>query len=604
MKLWKRLITLTLCVIMLFSVVACGGSGKSTTSNSSVPADRQYSFWFRTGNEQYTDFNENPAVEYLQTLPYGTDENGNEKFIKLSFTIPPTGSEVNNFNTLLATGEYLDVMDLSAYTGRAVDLYDQGVAMDITDYVKNYMPHYMAFLDANPQFKATATNVINGEKRFISIYTYADAVPEMWGGFLYRRDWIVKYGTNPVDGSSFIGAYTTINADGTPDPDSWEDNVVFPSGGSDPVYISDWEWMLGIFKTAIENLGITDGYPLSLYYPGYIETGDLVCAFGGGNPTWYKNPDNQIVFGGTSDGFRSYLQAMNTWYKNGWIDKAFPEHTSDMFYQIDNAKVYSGKVGLWYGQIAAMGGRLAAAGNPNLDGYVAFVAAQPINDIYGSDAQKNKTPFAMYQNSQEQMAYIVTTAAKDKDLITLFTFLDYMYSPEGAAIRSFGLSKEQYDITHNAFMTKNGFTNGAYTLVVDPDGVTRYRINQDVVNSGLELAVKAARLPGLKLETLRSKSDYSAGYARSMDRLIQYKNTGWLSGSFTGQLSVDDSKTYSKINTNVTEFMTKNVPAFIQGLKDPNSEDDWNAFVNALNKYGPDKVTSIFQALADSMYAK
>ncbi|MDF1515187.1 MAG: hypothetical protein P1S60_15365, partial [Anaerolineae bacterium] len=79
---------------------------------------------------------------------------------------------------------------------------------------------------------------------------------------------------------------------------------------------------------------------------------------------------------------------------------------------------------------------------------------------------------------------------------------------------------------------------------------------------------------------------------------------GWLPGSFTGQLSAEDSKTLSKVNANISEFMAKYVPGFIQGLKDPYNDEDWNAFVNALNKYGPDTVTVMFQELADQLYSQ
>jgi hypothetical protein len=601
MKLWSQYISLTVCICFMLPLAACGGKG--TENDATVPTDRQYTFWLRVGDEHYSDYAENPSVKYLQTLSYGTAASGDAKEIDLSFYTPVTGSEADNFNTLIATGQFMDVMDLSAYSGTALDLYNDGIATDITEYVNNYMPNYTAFLDAHPDLKATATNFIDGEKRYIQIFMYLDDSADMWGGYLYRRDWIVKYGVNPVDGSAFSGAYTRFNADGLPNLDSWEDNVVFPSGGSDPVYISDWEWMLAIFKTAIEDLGIPDGYPMSLYYPGYLETGDLVCAFGGGNATWYKDPEDQIVYGPTSDDFRTYLQAMNTWYKNGWIDKAFPEHTSDMFYQIDNAKIFSGKVGLWYGQVSSLGGRLARSGDPYLDGFVSYTTAQPINDIYGSEAQQNKTPFAMYQLSQEATGFIITTAAEDKDLETLFAFLDFMYSEEGAAIRTFGLSKEQYELTQDEFMTENGLTGGGYTLV-EEDGVTRYQIYQEVLDQGLDGAIAAQRLPGLELKSLLSKSGYLEGYTRNRERWTQYTNTGWLSGSFYGQLSLENYTIYSKTNTNMTEFLTKNVPSFIKGTQDPYSDEDWTAFVKALNKYNPDKVTVMLQTLADDLYAK
>ena len=211
------------------------------------------------------------------------------------------------------------------------------------------MPNYMDFLDANPDLKATSTNFIDGENKFIQLRIYNYQVAEQWGGYMYRRDWIIQYGKNPKDGTAFNGEYTLKNEDGSINTDSRNDNVVFPSGGSDPVTISDWEWMLDIFKTAITKQGIDDGYCMSLYYPGFNETGTLVSSFVGGSASWYKDKENKIQYGLTGDDFKLYLQTMNQWYKNGWIDKAFPEHATDSFYTIDDAKVRQGKVGLWYG---------------------------------------------------------------------------------------------------------------------------------------------------------------------------------------------------------------------------------------------------------------
>lgn len=68
---------------------------------------------------------------------------------------------------------------------------------------------------------------------------------------MYRRDWIVKYGKHPQTGQAFTGGYTDPN-----DVDSWTDDVVFPSGGTDPVYISDWEWMFGSFTEAMAASGL------------------------------------------------------------------------------------------------------------------------------------------------------------------------------------------------------------------------------------------------------------------------------------------------------------------------------------------------------------
>ena len=70
--------------------------------------------------------------------------------------------------------------------------------------------------------------------------------------------------------------------------------VVFPSGGTDPVYISDWEWMFEIFTEAMADQGITDSYCTSIYYPGYMWSGGLCSCFGEPIPIWYKGSDDVV----------------------------------------------------------------------------------------------------------------------------------------------------------------------------------------------------------------------------------------------------------------------------------------------------------------------
>lgn len=62
-----------------------------------------------------------------------------------------------------------------------------------------------------------------------------------------------------------------------------------------------------------------------------------MSAFGGGSSARYLNEDT-VEFGGNNDNFRIYLEVMSTWYKNGWIDEAFAEHTSDIFFRIRQHK--------------------------------------------------------------------------------------------------------------------------------------------------------------------------------------------------------------------------------------------------------------------------
>ena len=61
--------------------------------------------------------------------------------------------------------------------------------------------------------------------------------------------------------------------------------------------------------------------------------------------------------------------------------------------------------------------------------------AVPINDKYGTDAQKFVTPDAFYQGSRIAGRIGITEALEDKSeetIAALFTFLDWMYTREGA----------------------------------------------------------------------------------------------------------------------------------------------------------------------------
>jgi len=598
-RLTKKLIALAVLLVMLTSLTLTGCGEKGGNSNGDTVS---YGIWLLLGEDTsyYDTYDKNPSIEYLLGKTWGPDN----KKVDLEFFIPVTGQQADNFNTLLSTGDYPDVMDATMYGGSIIDLYEQGIAVDLTDLIDQYMPNYKAFLDANPLIDQECSYVVNGEKKYLTINKLADSLGYGWGGYQYRRDWIIKYGENPIDGSAFSGNYTAQNDDGSVNIDSWQDNVVFPSGGPHPVTISDWEWMLNIFAEAIADLGITDGYPTSLYYPGFLATGDLVSAFGGGNTGgWYKHADGTIHFGGNDEDFRVYLQAMNTWYGNGWIDKAFTEHSADMFFMIDDAKVRSGKVGLWYGLTSQLLGRLDD-GEGLKDGMVVYAARQPINDKYGSAAQQNVEPYTMYQAGRVNNRWIVTDKTQEKDLAPLLSLIDYMYTQEGALLGSLGLSKAQYEETQNELYQRYELTEGAYYQVPAEEvrGSKIYRWVDTIANDGGGLggAVKANRFNYLDVFSLIITPGTPI-LLDNYDQWIWYENTGGITGAISNQVTTDEQKIISKTQTNLNEFMAKSVPSFIRGDKDPFNDADWEAYVRALNKYNPDKVTQIYQEKLENL---
>lgn len=515
----KKILALLLVLTLVLVLPACKQEGDENT----------YTVWLYTAQDTayYSTYEENPVLNYLLQREYAGSK------IKLEFQVPAAGQAQNNYQTMLSGGDYPNLLQ-SSVADPAPVMYDNGYILDITDYVKEYMPNYYNLIQTTPELKEKVVFNIDGKEMILSINTLSDQSAYVdFGGMCYRRDWIVKYGTNPSTGEPFAGGY---NSD---DVDDWTDNVVFPSwydaekkeaaleidpewDGTEPFFISDWEWMFEIFTKAQKDLGITDGYSVSMYYPGYTWAGGLCSCFGEGGIIWYADTDNQVQFGGSSESTRAYFTCLNTWYNNGWLDENFNERISDAFYQIDAAAVRQGKVGMWCGVKGDLGGRIDMNDGGHTEGIFVSGCSYPVNDVYGTDACKYIAPRVMnLDTSVVSTGFYVMTGADEKDLGPLFAFLDTLYSEEGAELRSLGMSKEQLSESgvDTSFYEEYGLMDGAYS--VDADG--KYVVSDVIVNDSgsLSSACSLDKLPGLSLVKNVDRG-YSASLEQSLKSWIRY----------------------------------------------------------------------------------
>ncbi len=636
----KKLVAVVLAGTMLAGCMTgfagCKGSGDPNTFT-----------WFAVTGEPlfYRDYNENPVVEYVTKYKTFNGENGEES-ISFEFNIPASDEAAReSFSNKINSRNFEDVMDPTMYDGSLADLYENDVILDLTQYVTDpeVMPNLSKFISENPDLVPyMQTPLSDGTRAFLKIPSVADGLDDTMQafGYNYRRDWLIKYGTqpetffdpmtddaprsNPKAGEKFTGAFTE-RADGTRLPDSeieytndtalpegmngdsWEDDLLFPSGNKHPVYISDWQWMFEIYERALEAENINDdAYVMSLFYPGYIANGDFVSGFGGGGPLLYKDKEDHIALGTTGQGFRAYLECMNDWYERGWIDQYFNSKT-EPFYQTDNERVAAGKVPVWMGNASRLGTRLVNddSGYEKTQGAIVFGAATPINDIpaYDGDPQTSdyskqvtaeeareamnggegsaymmQTPYCIFQNERMGGGVVISKSAEQKNLKLLLSFFDYFYSEEGALLLTIGLNKEQYELTQNKTYAENGLVNGAYT-VIEENGETKYLVDQAIVTStrNLESAAKARVIPGLTYVTKRTYG-YADSYIESRHQWTKYEATGFLGAMINGQLSPEASELGGDVYTPLEQnYLYKNVYKFVKG-ETPLDDASWATF--------------------------
>ena len=588
----KKLVAILLSMLLILSLISCN-KGEVKSGEEAKTETVEVTWWISRGEDStyYMSYDDNPAVKYLETLDF------NGKKVDLKFLVPVTGAERDNFNTLLMTEEYAKIFDMSYCTSTATELYEDDIIWDLTPYIEEYMPNYSRIIK-DPEFVPYVYSPVDGEKKILSLYNLKSEVTSNFMGLHYRRDWVAKYGTNPFTGEKFNYGYTDES-----DYNTYWDDVVFPNGTENPIYVSDWEWMFEIFEKAMADLGITDGYCISIYYKGFSEAGgNFDSAFGGGCPMWYKDQNGNAAFGGTSEELKTYLILMNSWYNKGWLDKNFADHTSDQIYAIESAKINSGKVGAFIGRRGNAGGQMDS-GDKLTEGIMIYGARPAINDVYGSDEMKNKEPYSLYQYSRIGVNICISKKTTEDELKTILTMLDYLYSDEGSALLALGLNKEEFESIQDPTYKKYGLEDGAYTKTINEDGSVVFERNPKLLednNLASAMALKRVTcgyyVPGIVPALNRS---YDTCSLRNMTEWDYYLNTGYIDKSLRAQFTSDEAAVYSKVYSNVDTYMSQNIPKFIMGVLDVNGVD-WDNYCKMLNKYSPNKVTAIYQRVFDS----
>lgn len=583
----KRLVCILAALMLLVGIVPMASAEETVTYSWWIPRNEDTSY--------YDNYRQNPVVDYL----LGTRTYAGKK-LELEFKAGIPGSERDNFSNMLSTDSLTDVFNLAYCDYTPETLFKDGYILDLSDLIPQYMPNYMALIENDAELASFAYSYVDGQPKLLTIMALDEVPADPFEGFLYRRDWIAKYGKNPVTGEAFTGGF---DAEG-----KWSDNVVFPNGGDYPIYISDWEWMFGIFTEAMADLGINNSYCISIYYQGFNQAGDINSAFGGGSPMWYRKPDNTVGFDATSEAMRAYLQCMNTWYNNGWLDKAFAQRSSDMFYAIDATAVHQGKVGMWEGRQAECGSQMDMHDGGLTDGIWVCGAPQPINDVYGSDAVKNVAPYSFYGYARSNDGVAINRKTNKDDLPSLLAFIDELYGPDGANLAAVGFSHQDmetmdHDTTWYKKMAQFGLENGLYELI--EENGEKYLYHTEKVDTLLANAMMLNRMCKYRyVAHFRYSENFRPLVLQETIRLWKlYPCTGYIQSNVNSLIPAKDNSKLSKIKNNIVTYMSQNVPKFIMGQKgfDINNDKDWDNFCKTINKYGVDKVNDMYQKALDTL---
>lgn len=227
--------------------------------------------------------------------------------IGLDFVSVSEDTMTDQFNLMIASGDYSDIIFVPAMGMSVVttptDLLAQDVIIQLDDYMEEYMPNYSAWLDFDEVYRRETAD---DEGRHLATYllNMSDIV-EM--GNWMRKDLLDKYGMEaPTTMDEFEAFFEACKNDGL-------EQVVGANADS----------LLTIHSGAYNIPGLSG---MALYHEG-----------------------NTVKSAYQADTAYDYLKKLVEWYQKGYIDEDVMSITAAPHDQIFTSSIYSGNLALFEG---------------------------------------------------------------------------------------------------------------------------------------------------------------------------------------------------------------------------------------------------------------
>ncbi len=390
-------------VLLLLIITAVTGCKSSNEVDKKKESDGSLTISYFVPNyrpDSLKNYNEMAAYKKLEEITG----------VHVDFKHPATGQEDQQFNLMMASGEYPDVIERiwTSVPGGPQKYIKEKKIVKLNDYIDKYAPNLKKVLEEHPYWKKLITTDDG------SIYSFPflreDEVNMTFYGPVLRKDWLEKLGLEM------------------------------------PETIDDWHTVLKAFKEKDPNgNGKADEIPL-LIHKDAITSNAFVGAWGITNG--FYQVDGKVKYGPIQTEYKEFLTLFNDWYKEGLIDKDYIA-TDD---KLIDAKVTNNQLGSFMGYTGSSIMRymqLMADKNPDFS----LTGAQyPVHN-------EGEVPFFnLGETPYNGVGAAITTS--NENIVETVKWLDYKYSKEGHMLFNFGIEGESYEMvdgypTYKEIITKN-----------------------------------------------------------------------------------------------------------------------------------------------------
>lgn len=555
MKNAKKLVALLLSLALVLSLGACGGNGESSTSSEASPSSttEESGAAAESGDESQAETAETgefqlPIVDEPTTLSYFVADDSNAAIMTTDWNDNEFYQEMERRTgvhlefEMVSSADYQTNFNLMIASGNLADMIYVGAS-----------------------YYAEGVDAAIDDGYFLDL---TDLVDEYMPNYEKVRTSDVQYELLSTTDSGRLGAVYELRQSkqgpwlGLWIRQDWLDDLNLDT----PVTFDDYHEVLTAFKN---EKGATA--PLILNFSG--SDGEFGTMSGGLNVlnSWQLDETGKVNFGPYMDAWKEYVTIMHQWYTEGLIDPDFmatDERTADM------AKVVTGASGLFAALYTMPSVYEAASEDPNMN-------LAPVNPPVMNEGDEGHIRLRDSYTSGN-----TAISADSENWEVALRWLDYLYTDEGALLANYGVEGDTFEFDENGkpvFTDKILNNENGWTMT---QTVASYLCPSAGIANWSDWTRELAGVPEKDQACYDVWSEFSDDW-----RLPS-------SVTLTQEESTERAALYADISTIVKEQTAQ----FISGALD--IEENWDAYISALEASGMERAIEITQAAYDRYLAR
>jgi putative aldouronate transport system substrate-binding protein len=464
----------------------------------------------------------------------------------------------------LASGDFPDAYMLIPWVDQfssdeLVKLGGQGVILPLDDLIGEDTPNLTAAFEKEPGFKELATSPdgkIWGIPAWNDCY-HCSYPSKLWMNSAWLDTLGLEQPTTPEELRTVLEAFKTQDPNGN----GKADEIPLSAAGGSTL--------------------------LSYLMNPFVYTAEMYANAEAANPATLGVNGDQVVLQPTKDEWRDGISYVASLYKEGLIDEAaFTQNGEALIAKGSNAE------GVILGSVPVQHPWFVSADNNDDGRYTQYDAVPPLTGPNGSDA----TYSGGGAGAAPGATFVITNRSSEAKQKKLMEILDFMVSYDGHLQGEFGVEGVNWSRPEAGDVALDETMEPNFKVLTLPEGeglnnswgpIAQFFSDAEFRN-GQVTATDVYTPEGYERRLFEATKTYEG---HESDELFPYWEVG-----VTGETATE----LATIQTNVENFVVQAAAEFVTGVRDIESDEDWDEFQQNLTDLGAERYVEIYQEAWDA----